>query len=91
MCDRAAPKLFTNTFFLFVFPWTVTPTDVTPKPVDSVHFLGLDLTSHSAEIALYVLFALCAAGALGLALLAFKYGKLSKRSHKLSAMEFHKL
>ncbi|XP_039564783.1 lactase-phlorizin hydrolase [Passer montanus] len=65
----------------------VTPTDPTPGAADSVHFLGLDLTSQGAEIALYVLFALSVVGALGLALFAFKYGKLSKRSHKQSHME----
>ncbi|KAI1237366.1 hypothetical protein IHE44_0014631 [Lamprotornis superbus] len=65
----------------------VTPTDPTPGAADSVHFLGLDLTSQSAEIALYVLFALSAVGALGLALFAYKYGKLSKRSHKQSHIE----
>ncbi|XP_064291315.1 lactase/phlorizin hydrolase isoform X2 [Passer domesticus] len=65
----------------------VTPTDPTPGAADSVHFLGLDLTSQGAEIALYVLFALSVVGALGLALFAFKYGKLSKRSHKQPHME----
>ncbi|KAF4788169.1 Lactase-phlorizin hydrolase [Turdus rufiventris] len=65
----------------------VTPTDPTPGAADSVHFLGLDLTSQNAEIALYVLFALSAVGALGLVLFAFKYRKLSKRSHKRSHIE----
>uniref|UniRef100_A0A8B9DLH2 Lactase n=1 Tax=Anser cygnoides TaxID=8845 RepID=A0A8B9DLH2_ANSCY len=51
-----------------------------PEPEGDVRFLGLDLTSQSAEIALYVLFALCGIGALGLALLAYKYGTLSKKS-----------
>ncbi|NXX06148.1 LPH hydrolase, partial [Larus smithsonianus] len=69
----------------------VTPTDTAPEPADSVHFLGLELTSQNAEIALYVLFALSAVGVLGLALLAFKYGKLSKRSRKQSPTELHKL
>ncbi|NXG61013.1 LPH hydrolase, partial [Hemiprocne comata] len=57
----------------------VTPTEATPGLADSVRFLGLDLTSQSAEIALYVLFALSGVGALGLALFAYRYGKLSKR------------
>ncbi|NXV01008.1 LPH hydrolase, partial [Cettia cetti] len=65
----------------------VTPTDPTPGAADSVHFLGLDLTSQDAEIALYVLFALSAVGALALALFAYKYRKLSKRSHKQSHIE----
>ncbi|NWS83668.1 LPH hydrolase, partial [Toxostoma redivivum] len=65
----------------------VTPTDPAPGAADSVHFLGLDLTPQSAEIALYVLFALSAVGALGLALFAYKYGKLSKRSQKQSHIE----
>ncbi|NXH06054.1 LPH hydrolase, partial [Loxia leucoptera] len=65
----------------------VTPTDPTPGAADSVHFLGLDLTSQGAEIALYVLFALSIVGALGLALLAYKYRKSSKRSHKQPHME----
>ncbi|KAM9629680.1 lactase/phlorizin hydrolase [Morphnus guianensis] len=69
----------------------VTPTDTTPGLADSVRFLGLDLTAQSAEIALYVLFALSAVGALSLALFAYKYGKLSKRSHKQSRMELCKL
>ncbi|XP_074452160.1 lactase/phlorizin hydrolase [Larus michahellis] len=69
----------------------VTPTDTAPEPADSVRFLGLELTSQNAEIALYVLFALSAVGVLGLALLAFKYGKLSKRSRKQSPTELHKL
>ncbi|NXV25781.1 LPH hydrolase, partial [Rissa tridactyla] len=69
----------------------VTPTDTAPEPADSVRFLGLELTSQNAEIALYVLFALSAVGVLGLALLAFKYGKLSKRSRKRSPTELHKL
>uniref|UniRef100_A0A8C3M8V1 Uncharacterized protein n=1 Tax=Geospiza parvula TaxID=87175 RepID=A0A8C3M8V1_GEOPR len=63
------------------------PEDPTPGAADSVSFLGLDLTSQGAEIALYVLFALSIVGALGLALFAYKYGKLSKRSHKQSHME----
>lgn len=65
----------------------MTPTDPTPGAADSVSFLGLDLTSRDAEIALYVLFALSIVGALGLALSAYKYGKLSKSSHKQSHME----
>ncbi|NXE91445.1 LPH hydrolase, partial [Menura novaehollandiae] len=65
----------------------VTPTDTTPGAADSVQFLGLDLTSQNAEIALYVLFALSGVGALGLALFAYKYGKLSKRSRKQSHIE----
>ncbi|NXC54898.1 LPH hydrolase, partial [Aleadryas rufinucha] len=67
----------------------VTPTEPTPGAADSVHFLGLDLTSQNAEIALYVLFALSAVGALGLALFAYKYGKSSKRSPKQSHMELN--
>uniref|UniRef100_A0A8C5TJ02 Lactase n=1 Tax=Malurus cyaneus samueli TaxID=2593467 RepID=A0A8C5TJ02_9PASS len=63
------------------------PEDPTPEAADSVSFLGLDLTSQSAEIALYVLFALSAVGALGLALFAYKYRKLSKRSPEQSPME----
>uniref|UniRef100_A0A8C9N6J8 Lactase n=1 Tax=Serinus canaria TaxID=9135 RepID=A0A8C9N6J8_SERCA len=59
----------------------------TPGAADSVRFLGLDLTSQGAEIALYVLFALSIVGAMGLALFAYKYGKSSKRSHKQSHME----
>ncbi|NXS88978.1 LPH hydrolase, partial [Erpornis zantholeuca] len=65
----------------------VTPTEPTLGAADSVRFLGLDLTPQNAEIALYVLFALSAVGALGLALFAYKYGKSSKRSHKQSHME----
>ncbi|KAK2516356.1 Lct, partial [Columba livia] len=49
----------------------VTPTDRTPGLAASTHFFGLSLTSQSAEIALYVLFALSAVGALGLALLGY--------------------
>ncbi|NXT55352.1 LPH hydrolase, partial [Pluvianellus socialis] len=69
----------------------VTPTDTAPAPADSVHFLGLDLTSQSAETGLYVLFALSIAGALALALLALKYGILSKKAHQQPPMELHKL
>ncbi|NXI38882.1 LPH hydrolase, partial [Galbula dea] len=69
----------------------VTPTDTTPGLTDSVHFLGLDLTSQSAEIALYVLLALSAVGALAVALFAYKHGKLSRRTHKQSHMELSKL
>lgn len=77
---------------LVVFPCTVTPTVPTAGGLaDSVRFLGLDLTSQSAEIALYVLFALCGIGALGLALLAYKYGMLSKKSRKQSHMELSKM
>ncbi|NXC05302.1 LPH hydrolase, partial [Orthonyx spaldingii] len=65
----------------------VTPTDPAPEEADSVHFLGLDLTSQNAEIALYVLFALSAVGALGLAFFAYKYCKSSKRSLKQPHME----
>ncbi|NWI84755.1 LPH hydrolase, partial [Pitta sordida] len=65
----------------------VPPTDSTPGAAATVHFLGLDLTSQSAEIALYVLFGLLGAGVLALALLAYKYGRLSKRSPKRSHME----
>ncbi|NWI80822.1 LPH hydrolase, partial [Dryoscopus gambensis] len=65
----------------------VTPTEPTPGAADSVRFLGLHLTSQSAEIALYVLLALSAVGALGLALFAYKYRKSSKRVHKQSHME----
>ncbi|NWU93151.1 LPH hydrolase, partial [Upupa epops] len=70
---------------------TVPPTDTIPGLADSVRFLGLDLTSESAEIALYVLFALAAVGAVCLALAAFKYGKTSKRSDKQSHMKLSKL
>lgn len=77
---------------LVVFPCTVTPTvPTTVDLADNVRFLGLDLTSHSAEIALYVLFALSGVGALGLALLAYKYGTLSKKSRKQSPMELSKM
>lgn len=69
----------------------MTPTDTTPGLADSVRFLGLDLTAQNAEIALYVLFALSGVGVLGLALFAYKYGKLSKRSHKQSHLELSKL
>ncbi|NWY48330.1 LPH hydrolase, partial [Sylvia atricapilla] len=68
----------------------VTPTDPSPGAADSVHFLGLDLTAQGAETALYVLLALSAVGALGLALFAYKYRKSSKKSkrpHKQSQME----
>ncbi|XP_048808723.1 lactase/phlorizin hydrolase isoform X2 [Lagopus muta] len=65
--------------------------DTTPGLADSVRFLGLDLTSHSAETALYVLFALSGIGALGLALISYKYGTLSKRSHKQSSIELTKM
>ncbi|XP_025944747.1 lactase-phlorizin hydrolase [Apteryx rowi] len=67
----------------------VTPPGTTPGLAGSVRFLGLDLTSQSAEIALYVLFALSGIGALGLVLFSYKYGKRFKRaqSHiKLSKM-----
>ncbi|NWR48103.1 LPH hydrolase, partial [Regulus satrapa] len=67
----------------------VTPTEPVPGAADSVHFLGLDLTSQAAQIALYVLFALAAVGALGLAFFGYKYAKSSKRSHKQSHMELH--
>ncbi|NXT75155.1 LPH hydrolase, partial [Zapornia atra] len=66
-------------------------TVTTPGPAGSVHFLGLDLTSHSAEVALYVLFALSAVGALALALFAYKYGKLAKRSQKPSHIALSKM
>ncbi|NXJ74020.1 LPH hydrolase, partial [Trogon melanurus] len=69
----------------------VTPTDTAPGLADSVSFLGLDLTSQSAEVALYVLFALSAVGALGLVLFAYGYGKLSRSSPKRSPMELSKL
>lgn len=72
---------------IFVFSWTVTPTDTAPGAADSVHFLGLDLTSQSAEIALYVLFALSVVGALGLVLSAFRCRKTPKSSHKPPQME----
>ncbi|NXM75079.1 LPH hydrolase, partial [Serilophus lunatus] len=65
----------------------VTPTESTPGAPDSVHFLGLELTSQRAEIALYVLFALLGVGALALALFAYRYGRLSKRSPKQPHME----
>ncbi|XP_068051279.1 lactase/phlorizin hydrolase isoform X1 [Anomalospiza imberbis] len=65
----------------------VTPTDPAPGASDSVRFFGLALTSQGAEIALYVLLAISAVGALGLALFAYTYGKSSKRSHKQSHME----
>ncbi|XP_009872454.1 PREDICTED: lactase-phlorizin hydrolase, partial [Apaloderma vittatum] len=69
----------------------VTPTDSTPGLADSVSFLGLDLTSQSAEVALYVLFALSAVGALGLVLFAYKYRKLSRSSAKRSHTELTKM
>ncbi|XP_039242243.1 lactase-phlorizin hydrolase [Pipra filicauda] len=65
----------------------VTPPDPTPGAAATVSFLGLDLTSQSAEIALYMLFALSGVGALALALFGYKYGKSVKRSHKQSHME----
>lgn len=77
---------------LVVFPCTVTPTVPTAVELaNNVRFLGLDLTSQSAEIALYVLFALSGVGALVLALLAYKYGTLSKKSRKQSPMELSKM
>ncbi|KAM6421692.1 lactase/phlorizin hydrolase [Rhynochetos jubatus] len=60
------------------------PTDTIPGLSGVVRFLGLDLTTQSAEVALYVLFALAGGGALGLVLLAYGYGRLSRRSHKRS-------
>ncbi|XP_035753771.1 lactase-phlorizin hydrolase isoform X2 [Egretta garzetta] len=68
-----------------------TPTAATPGPAGSVRFLGLELTSQSAEIALYGLLALSAVGALGLVLFASMYGRLSKRTRKRSHMELSKL
>jgi len=88
--SQSAPRA-AHQRFLTVFPGTVTPTAPTPGPADSVHFLGLELPSHSAEVALYVLFALSAAGVLGLALFAYKYGKLSKRSRKRTHTQLSKL
>lgn len=43
-----------------VFPGTSTPASSTawPIPTETVQFLGLDLTSSKAEVALYVLFTL---------------------------------
>ncbi|NXS97457.1 LPH hydrolase, partial [Jacana jacana] len=70
---------------------TVPPPDTAPAPADSVHFLGLELTSQSAATALYVHFALCIVGVLVVALLAYKYGKLARRSRKRTHMELHKL
>ncbi|NXG44262.1 LPH hydrolase, partial [Psilopogon haemacephalus] len=69
----------------------VTPTDTAPGPVDSVNFLGLDLTSQSAEIALYVLFALSVVGILGLSLSAFMCRKTPKSSPKRRQMELSKM
>lgn len=69
----------------------MTPTDRTPELAAGTHFLGLDLTSQNAEIALYVLFALSAVGALGCALLGYMYGKLSKRSYERSHTELSKM
>ncbi|KAJ7407418.1 Lactase-phlorizin hydrolase [Willisornis vidua] len=70
----------------------VTPPDPTPGAADTVSFLGLDLTAQNAEIALYVLFALSGVGALAVAVFAYNYGKLSKRSPKQSHMELrHKM
>ncbi|NWW53881.1 LPH hydrolase, partial [Pedionomus torquatus] len=69
----------------------VTPTGTAPAPADSVSFLGLELTSQSAETALYVHFALCIAAVLVVALFAYKYGKLSKRARKRTHMQLHKL
>ncbi|XP_061861226.1 lactase/phlorizin hydrolase [Colius striatus] len=62
-----------------------------PEAGTSVHFLGLQLTSQSAETALYILFALLGVGVLVLALLAYTYGKLSKRSPKQPHVELSKL
>ncbi|NXV78767.1 LPH hydrolase, partial [Atlantisia rogersi] len=67
------------------------PEGTVTTPAGSVHFLGLALTSHSAEVALYVLFALSAVGALALALFTYKYGKLSKRSQKPSHIALSKM
>ncbi|NWX39572.1 LPH hydrolase, partial [Steatornis caripensis] len=69
----------------------VTPTDTAPGLADIVRFLGLDLPPRSAEIALYVLFALSVVGALGLALFAYMYRKPSKRPCKQSHVELSKL
>ncbi|NXC28283.1 LPH hydrolase, partial [Campylorhamphus procurvoides] len=65
----------------------VPPPDPTPGAADTVSFLGLDLTPQSAEIALYVLFALSIVGALALALFAYKCRKLSRRAPEQSHME----
>ncbi|XP_034642170.1 lactase-phlorizin hydrolase [Trachemys scripta elegans] len=68
---------------------TTTPTASTMGSMHSassgkVQFLGLDLTSLSAEIGLYVLFAFALIGVFGLVLFSYKYGKLSKRVSKPS-------
>lgn len=84
-CLNSSPRLCTNT--LSLFSHSVTPTEPTPGAAGSVRFFGLDLTSQGAEVALYVLLAISAVGALGLALFAYTYRKSSKRSHKQSHME----
>ncbi|NWV26721.1 LPH hydrolase, partial [Origma solitaria] len=67
----------------------VTPTDPSPGAGDSVNFLGLHLAPRNAEIALYVLFALAKIGTSAVAILAYKYRKLSKKTHKQSDMELN--
>ncbi|NXU52243.1 LPH hydrolase, partial [Turnix velox] len=69
------------------------PEGTAPEPAeaDKVSFLGLELPSQHAEIALYVLFALGVIEVLALAFFAFQYGKLSKRSRKRSNIRLHKM
>ncbi|XP_010210648.1 PREDICTED: lactase-phlorizin hydrolase [Tinamus guttatus] len=60
----------------------VTPTAAAPGLAQAAPFLGLQLTPHTAEVALYALLALAAVGALGLALFSGLYGRLSRRSRE---------
>uniref|UniRef100_A0A7M4EBU7 Lactase n=2 Tax=Crocodylus porosus TaxID=8502 RepID=A0A7M4EBU7_CROPO len=78
---------------------TVTPTASTATimgpvlnaPSQKVRFLGFELASSNAEIALYVLFALLLVDLLTFALFFYKYGKLSKRVHKPPHLELNRL
>ncbi|XP_062974386.1 lactase/phlorizin hydrolase [Elgaria multicarinata webbii] len=78
------------------------PTATSPSPSNStesidhsalemVRFLGLDLTSSRAEIALYALFGLFLVAILGLALFSYVYRKTTKKSPAKVSVELNKL
>ena len=71
---------------LFLTPATSSPaltTEVVPiLPLNMVDFLGLELSSHDAEVALYVIFVFLLVSVLGIVFVVYGLQKALKKSKK---------
>ncbi|CAJ1078805.1 lactase-phlorizin hydrolase-like [Xyrichtys novacula] len=69
---------------------TLPPTSAAP-PVNMVDFLGLELSSGDAEVALYVLFAFLLVSVLGVILIVYRLRKTTKKKSKKAVGETVKM